>query len=192
MQGPRRSLPRGGERPNPGATPCLAPLSPRRREHRVGKRPTRCATCCSALSADRGWSKRWPSRRRAPSAEGSELRSLAVCSEASRAADEPGQFLGCRGSSAADGGEGSMTDQTVDRPSRFVSYAWMVVVVNLAVVLWGALVRATGSGAGCGGHWPLCNGEILPAMASQATQIEFIHRVISGIALVLVVGLWIW
>ena len=85
-----------------------------------------------------------------------------------------------------------MTDQTVDRPSRFVSYAWMVVVVNLAVVLWGALVRATGSGAGCGGHWPLCNGEILPAMANQATQIEFIHRVISGIALVLVAALWAW
>ena len=74
--------------------------------------------------------------------------------------------------------------------SGFVRYAWSVVAVNLGVVLWGALVRATGSGAGCGGHWPLCNGEVLPSAAGQATLIEFIHRVLSGIALILVVGLW--
>lgn len=74
----------------------------------------------------------------------------------------------------------------------FVRYAWVVLAVNLAVVLWGAVVRATGSGAGCGGHWPLCNGEVLPSAAGQATLIEFIHRVVSGIALILVVALWIW
>ena len=74
--------------------------------------------------------------------------------------------------------------------SGFVRYAWSVVAVNLGVVLWGALVRATGSGAGCGGHWPLCNGEVLPSAAGQATLIEFIHRVLSGIGLILVVGLW--
>ena len=33
---------------------------------------------------------------------------------------------------------------------------------NLGVILWGAFVRATGSGAGCGAHWPLCNGEVVP------------------------------
>jgi heme A synthase len=75
---------------------------------------------------------------------------------------------------------------------RFATYAWIVLAVNLAVVLWGALVRATGSGAGCGGHWPLCNGEVLPSAASQATVIEFVHRVVSGIALGLVVVLWGW
>jgi heme A synthase len=64
--------------------------------------------------------------------------------------------------------------------------------VNLGVVLWGALVRATGSGAGCGGHWPLCNGQVLPSAAGQATLIEFIHRLVSGLALLLVLGLWGW
>jgi heme A synthase len=77
-------------------------------------------------------------------------------------------------------------------PSSFVRYAWTVLTVNVLVVLWGALVRATGSGAGCGGHWPLCNGEVLPSAAGQATAIEFTHRVLSGIALVLVVALWVW
>jgi heme A synthase len=75
---------------------------------------------------------------------------------------------------------------------RFAGFAWIVVAFNLVVVLWGALVRATGSGAGCGGHWPLCNGEVLPSAASQATTIEFIHRLLSGFAFVLVAALWVW
>lgn len=61
--------------------------------------------------------------------------------------------------------------------------------VNLAVILWGALVRASGSGAGCGNHWPLCNGEFVPRAPAVATLIEFGHRLSSGFALLLVVGL---
>jgi heme A synthase len=60
------------------------------------------------------------------------------------------------------------------------------------VVLWGAFVRATGSGAGCGSHWPLCNGEVVPRAAHVETIIEFTHRVTSGLALVSVIGLSIW
>lgn len=75
---------------------------------------------------------------------------------------------------------------------RFSRYAWSVVAANLFVILWGALVRATGSGAGCGRHWPLCNGEMLPQAAAAATLIEFTHRVTSGLALLLVVGLFWW
>lgn len=60
------------------------------------------------------------------------------------------------------------------------------------MILWGALVRATGSGAGCGGHWPLCNGEVLPQIAANATIIEFTHRVMSGIALIAVVVQFVW
>jgi heme A synthase len=63
-------------------------------------------------------------------------------------------------------------------------FAWMVLAYNVAVVGWGAYVRATGSGAGCGAHWPLCNGEVLPRAASVATLIEFSHRATSGLALV--------
>ena len=71
-------------------------------------------------------------------------------------------------------------------------FAWLVLVYNIAVILWGAYVRATGSGAGCGSHWPLCNGEILPTSARTQTLIEFTHRVMSGLSLVLVSILLIW
>jgi len=71
-------------------------------------------------------------------------------------------------------------------------YGWSVLAANVAVVLWGAVVRATGSGAGCGRHWPRCNGEILPDLASHKTLIEFSHRASSGIAFLLVVVLLAW
>ena len=63
---------------------------------------------------------------------------------------------------------------------------------NVLVVLWGAYVRASGSGAGCGSHWPLCNGEVLPVAPRIETIIEFTHRMMSGVALVGVVVLWLW
>jgi heme A synthase len=72
---------------------------------------------------------------------------------------------------------------------RFERSAWGVLALNLLVILWGAVVRATGSGAGCGGHWPLCNGEVLPSEPSAATLIEYSHRASSGLALLAVVGL---
>ncbi len=73
--------------------------------------------------------------------------------------------------------------------SRFARYAWGVLAYNLAVILWGAIVRATGSGAGCGSHWPLCNGEVVPRAAAVATLIEFSHRLTSGVALLGVLAL---
>jgi heme A synthase len=73
--------------------------------------------------------------------------------------------------------------------TRFARYSWLTLAFNVAVVLWGALVRATGSGAGCGSHWPLCNGVVLPQSPRIETVIEFSHRLTSGVALLLVVGL---
>ena len=58
----------------------------------------------------------------------------------------------------------------------------------MIVILLGALVRATGSGAGCGRSWPTCDGQIVPELEG-ATAIEYTHRLASGIALVLVVTL---
>ncbi len=71
-------------------------------------------------------------------------------------------------------------------------YAWGVVAYNVAVIIWGAAVRATGSGAGCGDHWPLCNGSVVQHHPTAATLIEFAHRSTSGIALIAVVGLLFW
>jgi heme A synthase len=59
------------------------------------------------------------------------------------------------------------------------------IVLNLIVILLGATVRATGSGAGCGRSWPTCQGEIVPALEG-ATAIEFSHRAVSGLALAVV------
>src|SRR5262245_5215959 len=74
----------------------------------------------------------------------------------------------------------------------FVRYAWGVLAYTIAVVLWGAYVRATGSGAGCGEHWPLCNGVVLPRARAIATLIELTHRVTSGLSLALIGGLGVW
>jgi cytochrome c oxidase assembly protein subunit 15 len=76
--------------------------------------------------------------------------------------------------------------------TKLARFSWGVLVYNLAVIAWGAYVRATRSGAGCGAHWPLCNGEVIPQSPSVAMLVEFSHRLTSGFALVLVVVLLAW
>ena len=71
-------------------------------------------------------------------------------------------------------------------------FAWAVLVYNIPVILWGAVVRATSSGAGCGDHWPLCNGVVLQTNPRLATLIELAHRVSSGVTLPLVLLLLLW
>jgi heme a synthase len=75
-----------------------------------------------------------------------------------------------------------------NRVRSFFRFTLVVLAATLAVILWGAYVRATGSGAGCGSHWPDCNGEIVPRNPSTATLIEFTHRATSGIAFLLVLA----
>lgn len=73
-----------------------------------------------------------------------------------------------------------------------VKYAWFVVAYNILVILWGSVVRATGSGAGCGNHWPLCNGQVVPLSPRIDTIIEFTHRCMTGGAIFFVPALLIW
>ncbi len=75
---------------------------------------------------------------------------------------------------------------------RLARFAWFVLAYNLVVVLWGAFVRASGSGAGCGSHWPLCNGVVVPRGPELATLIELTHRLTVGLAFVLMLVLVIW
>jgi heme a synthase len=100
------------------------------------------------------------------------------------------------GGSGAPGAANARATSSSNPPAapqhRFATFAWCVLAYNVAVILWGALVRATGSGAGCGGHWPLCNGEVLPHVSQVATIIELTHRVMSGGALVLVAAMFGW
>lgn len=79
-----------------------------------------------------------------------------------------------------------------NRIANFTASAWGVLAWNLLVILWGAYVRASGSGAGCGSHWPLCNGEVLPQNPQITTIIEFTHRLTSGVALLATIGLAVW
>ncbi len=78
--------------------------------------------------------------------------------------------------------------------NRFAKFAWGVLAWTVLNILWGALVRATGSGAGCGSHWPGCNGLIMPTPESIKieTIIEFTHRALSGMVLVLVLAQLVW
>ncbi|MGH7519275.1 MAG: COX15/CtaA family protein [Gemmatimonadales bacterium] len=76
--------------------------------------------------------------------------------------------------------------------SFLARFAWAVLGYNLCVILWGAFVRASGSGAGCGSYWPLCNGVVVPQDAGTATLVELTHRITVGLALILMVVLLIW
>jgi heme A synthase len=78
------------------------------------------------------------------------------------------------------------------RLNRFAAFSWGLLGYNLLVILWGAYVRASGSGAGCGAHWPLCNGAVIPQAAQLATLIEFTHRLMSGLSVLFAIGLVVW
>jgi heme a synthase len=71
-------------------------------------------------------------------------------------------------------------------------FAWGVLAYFVATILWGTIVRATGSGAGCGDHWPLCNGTVLQQSPTIGTIIEFTHRVTAALDLIFVAGLLVW
>ncbi|MFP3940391.1 MAG: COX15/CtaA family protein [Thermoanaerobaculia bacterium] len=74
----------------------------------------------------------------------------------------------------------------------FPRYGWLVLGYTAAAAVWGAFVRATGSGAGCGNHWPLCNGEVVPRGPAVETLIELSHRVSSGLVGPLAIVLVVW
>jgi heme a synthase len=74
----------------------------------------------------------------------------------------------------------------------FARYAWVVFGYILLVIVYGAWVRITGSGAGCGEHWPTCHGQLVPRSPSEKTIVEFTHRVTSGLLGPMVLGLWLW
>ncbi len=73
-------------------------------------------------------------------------------------------------------------------------FAWGVLGYNILVVLWGAVVRSTGSGNGCGDHWPLCNGTVVQHWQTLANVIEFAHRASVGVGVfaLLVLAVWTW
>src|SRR5271167_1479156 len=93
---------------------------------------------------------------------------------------------------ASSAGVAASASSSVGVSAWLSRYAWFVGGWNVAVIHWGALVRATGSGAGCGNHWPLCNGEVIPTSPRIATMIEFTHRAMTGGATITIFLLLLW
>ncbi|MFW5696983.1 MAG: COX15/CtaA family protein, partial [Fimbriimonadaceae bacterium] len=69
--------------------------------------------------------------------------------------------------------------------TKIAKFAWIALAYTLFVILFGAFVRASLSGDGCGAHWPTCHGGLLPH-TDFASFAEYTHRITSGLTLVLV------
>jgi cytochrome c oxidase assembly protein subunit 15 len=73
---------------------------------------------------------------------------------------------------------------------RFRKLSLFQIIFAVLIILWGAWVRISGSGDGCGVHWPLCQGYIVPSgqyMLTLQTWIEYFHRAKSGLFGMLVI-----
>jgi cytochrome c oxidase assembly protein subunit 15 len=75
---------------------------------------------------------------------------------------------------------------------KFAAFARFFVAYLVGVILFGAWVRITGSGNGCGSHWPACNGDIIPQAPAVKTIIEYTHRLMSGLCGIIAVALVVW
>src|SRR5712691_5983237 len=74
---------------------------------------------------------------------------------------------------------------------RFTRLAWTAATFTYLLIILGAIVRITGSGLGCGEHWPLCNGKLLPPL-DLPTMIEYGHRLAAAAVSVLVTALAVY
>src|SRR5207244_11118099 len=76
---------------------------------------------------------------------------------------------------------------------RFTRLAWTAATFTYLLIILGAIVRITRSGLGCGEHWPLCNGKLLPPL-DLPTTIEYGHRLgaagVSGLGTALAACAW--
>jgi cytochrome c oxidase assembly protein subunit 15 len=71
----------------------------------------------------------------------------------------------------------------------FVTLAWIAAACAYLLIVLGAVVRISGSGMGCGDHWPLCNGHLFPPLDHIRTVIEWSHRLVASLVSILVIGL---
>ena len=72
---------------------------------------------------------------------------------------------------------------------RFATLVWSAAVCTYLLIVLGAVVRITGSGMGCGDHWPLCNGHLFPPLNDIGTVIEWSHRLLASVVSILVATL---
>ena len=84
-----------------------------------------------------------------------------------------------------------METRLTQAQGRYRLLAWSVLAFNVVVILGGAIVRATGSGDGCGASWPTCTDRIFPSNPTVETVIEFSHRITSALAILGVLALYV-
>src|SRR5438309_604873 len=75
---------------------------------------------------------------------------------------------------------------------KFATFAWILLAFNLPVILWGAYVRVSFSGDGCGAHWPFCNGQVIPQHMAVPTVIEYTHRLMTSVDSLGIIILCVW
>ena len=75
---------------------------------------------------------------------------------------------------------------------RFTTLAWSAAAFTYLLIVLGAVVRITGSGLGCGDHWPLCNGHFFPPLDDIGTVIEWSHRLVAALVSILVIALAVY
>src|SRR5213083_2885515 len=73
---------------------------------------------------------------------------------------------------------------------RYRALVYGSLVASFLVVVWGGIVRVTGSGLGCP-DWPLCHGQFLPSL-DVATRIEWLHRFLAIVAGLTLAALAAW
>lgn len=81
-------------------------------------------------------------------------------------------------------------DGAVHRSARrwFLRLVIGTIAASYLLVVVGGIVRVSGSGMGCGTHWPDCNGAVVPTF-SQATAIEYTHRILAATVVLLAIAL---
>lgn len=82
--------------------------------------------------------------------------------------------------------------RTAQSGKWFARFAWAVLAYNIPVILWGAYVRVSFSGDGCGANWPLCGNQLIPQQMSTPKLIEYTHRAMTGIDGLVVMALLVW
>jgi heme A synthase len=75
---------------------------------------------------------------------------------------------------------------------RFAIFAWALLAFNIPVILWGAYVRVSFSGDGCGAHWPFCAGQVIPQHMAAPMAIEFTHRMMTSLDSIGAILLCLW
>ena len=95
-------------------------------------------------------------------------------------AEDDGSQPGSTGESRIQSNEFLVVTSKPGRPGRALRiFALATVIATFGLIVLGGVVRVTGSGMGCGGEWPLCDGGLLPPL-TQADIIEYSHRMVAS------------